>query len=89
MPTISEIIAYFGTYTPGTDGAAASFQFEYLTSLGFAAIVIFLGHALVSHSGLLRKFAIPAPVVVDQQGTIITRNLRGAALMKKLGELMN
>lgn len=32
--------------------------------------------------------AIPATVLVDQQGTIIARNLRGAALMKKLGELM-
>ena len=43
----------------GTDGAANAFQFEYLTSLGFAAIVIFLGHAIVNHSGLLRKFASP------------------------------
>lgn len=32
--------------------------------------------------------AIPATVLVDQQGTIIARNLRGTALMKKLEELM-
>lgn len=32
--------------------------------------------------------AIPATVLVDQQGTIIARNLRGADLMKKLDELM-
>lgn len=41
MPTVEEILAYFGTYTPGVDGAVSSFKFEYLTSLGFAAIVIF------------------------------------------------
>ena len=81
MPTISEIIAYFGTYTPGTDGAAASFQFEYLTSLGFAAIVIFLGHALVSHSGLLRKFAIPAPVVSGLLFSIVVAILKGSGII--------
>lgn len=32
--------------------------------------------------------AIPATVLVDQQGTIIARNLRGFALMNKLDELM-
>ena len=42
MPTAQEILAYFGTFTAGTDGAANAFQFEYLTTLGFAAIVIFL-----------------------------------------------
>ena len=51
MPTAQEILAYFGTFTAGTDGAANAFQFEYLTTLGFAAIVIFLGHAIVNHSG--------------------------------------
>ena len=59
MPTAQEILAYFGTFTAGTDGAANAFQFEYLTTLGFAAIVIFLGHAIVNHSGLLRK--LPSP----------------------------
>lgn len=57
------ILSYFGTYAPAADGAIASFKFEYLTSLGFAAIVIFLGRALVGHSRLLRKYAIPAPVI--------------------------
>ena len=58
------IISYFGTYTPAADGAAASFKFEYLCTLGFAAIVIFLGRAIVARSApLKRKYAIPAPVV--------------------------
>jgi ESS family glutamate:Na+ symporter len=57
------ILSYFGTYTPAADGAIASFKFEYLTALGFAAFVIFLGRAMVKHSRLLRKYAIPAPVV--------------------------
>ncbi|MET0018208.1 sodium/glutamate symporter [Oscillibacter sp.] len=60
---MDKILSYFGTYTPPADGAIASFKFEYLTALGFAAIVIFLGRALVRHSKLLRKYAIPAPVV--------------------------
>ena len=42
MPTVEKILEYFGTYTPGVDGAVSAFKFEYLTSLGFAAIVIFL-----------------------------------------------
>ena len=53
------ILSYFGTYTPAADGAMASFKFEYLTTLGFAAIVIFAGRAIVAHSALLRKYAIP------------------------------
>ena len=61
--TISHALSYFGTYTPGVEGAVSSFKFEYLCSLGFAAIVIFLGRAILSHSKTLRKFAIPAPVV--------------------------
>lgn len=32
--------------------------------------------------------AIPATVLVDQQGTIVARNLRGGQLMEKLDELM-
>ena len=63
IPMAEKILSYFGTYTQAADGAAASFKVEYLTSLGIAALVIFLGHALVSHSKLLKKFAIPAPVV--------------------------
>lgn len=60
---MESIIKYFGTYTPAADGALASFKFEYLCTLGFAAIVIFLGRAIVAHSAPLRKYAIPAPVV--------------------------
>ncbi len=58
-----DILSYFGTYTPAADGAIASFKFEYLITLGIAAIVIFVGRAIVSRSKLLRKYAIPAPVV--------------------------
>ena len=60
---MENIISYFGTYTPAADGAIANFKFEYLCTLGFAAIVIFLGRAIVAHSAALRKYAIPAPVV--------------------------
>ena len=60
---LETIMGYFGTYTPAADGAVATFKFEYLTTLGFAAIVIFLGRLIVAHSAHLRKYAIPAPVV--------------------------
>ena len=60
---LETIIPYFGTYTPAAQGGADAFHFEYLTSLGFAAIVIFLGRTIVARSATLRKFAIPAPVV--------------------------
>ena len=81
MPSAEEILSYFGTYTAGVDGAVSSFQFEYLTSLGFAAIVIFLGHALVNHSGLLRKFAIPAPVVSGLLFSIVVAILKGSGVI--------
>lgn len=38
---MNKLISYFGTFTPGADGAVGAFQFEYLTGLGFAALVIF------------------------------------------------
>ena len=44
------ILSYFGTYTPAADGAMASFKFEYLTTLGFAAIVIFAGRAKIGRA---------------------------------------
>ena len=47
---MESIISYFGTYKPAADGAVASFKFEYLCTLGFAAIVIFLGRAIVARS---------------------------------------
>ena len=60
---MENIISYFGTYTPAADGAIAGFKFEYLCTLGFAAIVIFAGRTIIAHSAALRKYAIPAPVV--------------------------
>ena len=60
---MENIISYFGTFTPAADGTIASFKFEYLCTLGFAAIVIFCGRAIVARSAALRKYAIPAPVV--------------------------
>ena len=60
---MENIISYFGTFTPAADGAIASFKFEYLCTLGFAAIVIFCCRAIVARSAALRKYAIPAPVV--------------------------
>lgn len=47
---MENIISYFGTYTPAADAVIANFKFEYLCTLGFAAIVIFLGRAIVAHS---------------------------------------
>ena len=82
------ILSYFGTYTPAADGAVASFKFEYLTTLGFAAIVIFAGRAIVAHSALLRKYAIPAPVVSGIIFSIIVsskaQELSASPLIRKL-----
>lgn len=78
---MEHILSYFGKYTPAADGAAASFQFEYLTTLGIAAIVIFLGRWFVAHSAKLRKFAIPAPVVSGLLFSIII------ALIKVFGHI--
>ena len=55
------ILSYFGTYTPAADGAIAGFQFEYLTSLGFAAIVMFLGRFIIDHSTPPAKVRHPRP----------------------------
>ena len=79
--TIDHILSYFGTYTPGVDGAVSSFQFEYLCSLGFAAIVIFLGRMIVAHSSTLKKFAIPAPVVSGLLFSIVVSLIKGSGLM--------
>jgi len=61
---------YFGTFTemgaelPSGEAAAMNtFTFEYLTTLGLAAIVIFVGRYLVFRFDFLRKVSIPAPVV--------------------------
>jgi ESS family glutamate:Na+ symporter len=77
----AKILSYFGTFTPGTDGAVASFKFEYLVTLGCAAIVIFLGHAIVNHVSLLRKFAIPAPVVSGLLFSIAVAILKGTHIL--------
>ncbi|MDU1022651.1 MAG: sodium/glutamate symporter [Peptoniphilus harei] len=61
--TLNDVLGYFGTYTPGENGEVATFQFEYLCTLGIAALVIFSGRWCVSHSKALKKYAIPAPVV--------------------------
>ena len=75
------ILRYFGTFTPAADGAAAAFKFEYLTTLGFAAIVIFLGRAIVARSALLRKYAIPAPVVSGIIFSVIVAIIKGAGIV--------
>ena len=74
---LEEIVRYFGTLTPGVDGAMTAFKFEYLTTLGFAAIVIFLGRAVVAHSATLRKVAIPAPVISGLCFSIFISLLKG------------
>ena len=56
---MADIISYFGTYKPAADGAVASFKFEYLCTLGFAAIVIFLGRAIVARSAGAQKIRDP------------------------------
>lgn len=61
--TLESVLNYFGTYTPGENGGVASFEFEYLCTLGIAALIIFAGRWCVSHSAALKKYAIPAPVV--------------------------
>ena len=78
---MEQILSYFGTYTPAADGAVASFKFEYLCSLGFAAIVIFLGRWMVAHSSALKKFAIPAPVVSGLLVSIVIAIIKGSGIM--------
>ena len=57
------------------------YKHKILTVIVFAAIVIFLGHALVNHSGLLRKFAIPAPVVSGLLFSIVVAILKGSGVI--------
>ncbi len=78
---MEKILSYFGTYTPAADGAVTSFKFEYLCSLGFAAIVIFLGRWMVAHSSALKKFAIPAPVVSGLLFSIVIAIIKGSGIM--------
>lgn len=78
---LETILGYFGTLTPGVDGAITTFKFEYLTSLGFAAVVIFLGRAILAHSNTLRKFAIPAPVVSGLIFSVAISLLKGSGVV--------
>jgi len=78
---LENILSYFGTYTPASGGAIHAFRFEYLTTLGFAALVIFLGRTLVSHSAVLRKFAIPAPVVSGLLFSVVISVLKGSGIV--------
>ena len=78
---LEEIVRYFGTLTPGVDGAMTAFKFEYLTTLGFAAIVIFLGRAVVAQSEILRKVAIPAPVISGLAFSVLVSLLKGSGII--------
>ena len=75
------MLSYFGTFTPAAEGTAGSFHFEYLTSLGFAALVIFLGRWIVARSGTLRRFAIPAPVVSGLLFSVVIALLKGGGII--------
>ena len=78
---MNKLISYFGTFTPGADGAVGAFQFEYLTSLGFAALVIFAGRAIVRRSHVLRKFAIPAPVISGLLFSVLIAIFKGTGIL--------
>ena len=80
---MNKLISYFGTFTPGADGAVGAFQFEYLTSLGFAALVIFAGRAIVRRSHVLRKFAIPAPVISGLLFSVLIAIFKGTGSFDK------
>ena len=56
-------------------------KFEYLCTLGFAAIVIFLGRAIVARSAPLRKYAIPAPVVSGIIFSILVSLIKGMGIV--------
>lgn len=57
------LINQFGTYTPASADAIASFKFGYFPALAIAAVIIFAGQWMVRHNTFLRKAALPAPVV--------------------------
>ncbi|WP_449148712.1 sodium/glutamate symporter [Stomatobaculum sp.] len=76
------LMAYFGKFTAAEAGKLANFQFEYLTTLGFAAIVIFIGRFIVSKSKALQKYAIPAPVVSGLIFSLVISGIKGAGIME-------
>ncbi len=75
---MEKFLSYFGAYAPASAQGIAGFQFEYLTTLGFAALVIFVGRIIVNRAGLLRKFAIPAPVVSGLLFSVAISILKGS-----------
>lgn len=78
---MEKFLEYFGKYTPAADGAVATFKFEYLTSLLIAAIVIFMGRAMVKKIKFLKKYAIPAPVVSGLLLSIVISIIKGAGII--------
>lgn len=82
-----DLAKYFGTFVAkGTDvsgniATISSLKLEYLTTLGIAAIVIFLGHAIVKRSKLLQKYAIPAPVVSGLIVSIVISCIKASGMI--------
>ncbi len=60
---LQKVLGYFGTWTPGTEGAISTFKFEYLTTLALAAVVILAGRWLVNRVHVLKRYGFPAPVI--------------------------
>lgn len=73
--------SYFGEILQN-DSGILSFKFEYLTTLGIAAIVIFFGRFLLRKSSLLRKYAIPAPVAAGIIFSIIISVLKATGVVE-------
>ncbi|OZN25208.1 sodium:glutamate symporter [Actinobacillus seminis] len=77
---MEKFLSYFGTLTYKI-GEVPNFKFEYLTSLGIAAIVIFFGRYLVKNSKSLQKYAIPAPVVSGLLFSILIAMIKSTGLI--------
>ncbi len=78
---MGKFFEYFGKYTPAADGAVATFKIEYLTTLLVAAVVIFMGRAMVRKFKLLKKYAIPAPVVSGLLFSIVISIIKGVGII--------
>jgi len=78
---MEKFFEYFGKYTPAADGAVATFKIEYLTTLLVAAIVIFMGRAMVRKFKILKKYAIPAPVVSGLLFSIVISIIKGVGII--------
>ncbi|WP_073998648.1 sodium/glutamate symporter [Anaerococcus urinomassiliensis] len=77
---MDNFLSYYGEITK-TSGTTPAFQVEYLTTLGIAALVIFLGRFLVGKSKALQKYAIPAPVVSGIIFSLIVSIIKTAGIM--------